>query len=61
MHEAGANGREEGVKMAKEILLHAHTRYGGSYLMPSFGRYELCASVLDVLPRFAPVAAEVEP
>ena len=24
--------------------------------MPSFGRYELCASVLDVLPRFAPVA-----
>jgi homocysteine S-methyltransferase len=60
MHEAGANGREEGVKMAKEILLYAHTRYAGAYLMPSFGRYELCASVLDVLPRFGPVGAETE-
>ncbi len=58
MHEAGANGRQEGVEMAKEILLHAHTRYAGAYLMPSFGRYELCASVLDVLPRFAHVLTE---
>jgi methionine synthase / methylenetetrahydrofolate reductase(NADPH) len=56
MFEAGANGRQAGVEMARELLLHAHTRYGGVYLMPSFGRYELCASVLDVLPRFAPAA-----
>jgi methionine synthase / methylenetetrahydrofolate reductase(NADPH) len=53
MYEAGANGRQAGVEMAQEILKYAHTRYAGVYLMPSFGRYELCASVLDVLPRFA--------
>jgi homocysteine S-methyltransferase len=53
MFEAGPNGRQAGVEMAQELLMHAHTRYAGVYLMPSFGRYELCASVLDVLPRFA--------
>jgi homocysteine S-methyltransferase len=58
MFEAGPNGRQAGLEMAQEILLHAHTRYAGVYLMPSFGRYELCASTLDVLPRFA---AGVEP
>lgn len=53
MFEAGPNGRQAGVQMAQEILQYAHTKYAGVYLMPSFGRYELCASVLDVLPRFA--------
>ncbi len=57
MHEAGPEGRQAGVEMAQGILEYAHTRYAGVYLMPSFGRYELCASVLDVLPRFAPVEA----
>ena len=52
MYEAGPNGRQAGLEMAQEILLHAYTRYAGVYLMPSFGRYELCASVLDVLPGF---------
>jgi methionine synthase / methylenetetrahydrofolate reductase (NADH) len=56
MHEAGPNGRQAGLEMAQEILQYAHTRYAGVYLMPSFGRYEHCASVLDVLPRFAPAA-----
>ncbi|HET6314291.1 MAG TPA: bifunctional homocysteine S-methyltransferase/methylenetetrahydrofolate reductase [Chloroflexia bacterium] len=55
MEEAGANGRQAGVEMAQEILKYAYNRYAGAYLMPSFGRYELCASVLDVLPDFAPV------
>ncbi|HUP27691.1 MAG TPA: bifunctional homocysteine S-methyltransferase/methylenetetrahydrofolate reductase, partial [Chloroflexia bacterium] len=53
MHEAGPNGRQAGLEMAQEILQYAHKRYAGVYLMPSFGRYELCASVLDVLPRFS--------
>jgi homocysteine S-methyltransferase len=53
MFEAGPNGRQAGLEMAQEILVHAHSRYAGVYLMPSFGRYELCASVLDVLPSFA--------
>jgi homocysteine S-methyltransferase len=56
MHDAGAEGRQAGVEMAQEILQYAYSKYAGAYLMPSFGRYELCASVLDVLPRFAPAA-----
>jgi homocysteine S-methyltransferase len=57
MREAGNEGRRAGIEMAQDILQHAHGRYAGVYLMPSFGRYELCASVLDVLPRFAPVSS----
>jgi len=38
--------------MAQEILMYAHDKYAGVYLMPSFGRYEMCASVLDVLAGF---------
>jgi homocysteine S-methyltransferase len=56
MREAGAEGRKAGTEMAQEILQYAHGKYSGVYLMPSFGRYELCAGVLDVLPRFAPAA-----
>lgn len=55
MEEAGPSGRQAGVEMAREILQYAHNKYAGAYLLPSFGRYELCASVLDVLPRFSPV------
>jgi methionine synthase I (cobalamin-dependent)/5,10-methylenetetrahydrofolate reductase len=57
MYEAGPNGRQAGLEMAQEILQYAHTRYAGVYLMPSFGRYEMCASVLDILPRFQGVPA----
>ena len=51
MRLAGANGRQEGVKMAQELLLELQELpyVQGVYLMPSFGRYELACEVLDVL------------
>jgi len=51
MRKAGANGRQEGVKMAQELLLELKElpHVQGVYLMPSFGRYELACQVLDVL------------
>ncbi|MGA7730558.1 MAG: bifunctional homocysteine S-methyltransferase/methylenetetrahydrofolate reductase [Chloroflexia bacterium] len=58
MYEAGPNGRQAGLEMAQEILQYAHSRYAGVYLMPSFGRYEMCASVLDILPRFQTTGVE---
>jgi methionine synthase I (cobalamin-dependent)/5,10-methylenetetrahydrofolate reductase len=58
MYEAGPNGRQAGLEMAQEILQYAHSRYAGVYLMPSFGRYEMCASVLDILPRFQTAGIE---
>lgn len=51
MRLAGAEGRQEGVKMAQELLLELKDlpHVQGVYLMPSFGRYELACQVLDVL------------
>lgn len=51
MRLAGANGRQEGVKMAQELLLHLKglPHVQGVYLMPSFGRYELACQVLEAL------------
>jgi homocysteine S-methyltransferase len=50
MRLAGPHGRAEGVKMAQELLLQAHDLVHGVYIMPSFGRYEVAAEVLEVLP-----------
>ncbi len=50
MRLAGANGRAEGVKMAQELLQELVPQAEGVYLMPSFGRYEVAAEVLDILP-----------
>ncbi len=49
MHDAGASGRAEGVAMAQELLLDLKPVAEGVYLMPSFGRYEVAAEVLEVL------------
>ncbi len=50
MRQAGAHGRAEGVRMAQELLEDLVPHSEGVYLMPSFGRYEVAAEVLDVLP-----------
>ena len=51
MEQAGADGRQEGVRMAQELLIELMEtpRVQGVYLMPSFGRYEVACEVLDVL------------
>jgi homocysteine S-methyltransferase len=49
MRRAGADGRAEGVRMAQELLLQLKPHSQGVYLMPSFGRYEVAAEVLEVI------------
>jgi homocysteine S-methyltransferase len=51
MRRAGKEGRQEGVKMAQELLLDLKglPHVQGVYLMPSFGRYEVACQVLEVL------------
>jgi homocysteine S-methyltransferase len=51
MRQAGADGRREGVKMAQELLAALEEHAQGVYIMPSFGRYEVAAEVLEVLRR----------
>jgi methionine synthase / methylenetetrahydrofolate reductase(NADPH) len=53
MRLAGPDGRREGVKMAQELLLELRPLVQGVYLMPSFGRYEVAAEVLEVVEREA--------
>jgi homocysteine S-methyltransferase len=47
MRRAGAQGRAEGVKMAQELLASLRPYAQGVYIMPSFGRYEVAAEVLQ--------------
>jgi len=47
MHEAGNEGQRVGLELARELLAQCRSRANGVYLMPSFGRYENCLSVLE--------------
>jgi homocysteine S-methyltransferase len=49
MHAAGPGGMREGIRLAQEFVYEAQDRVQGIYLMPSFGRYEQCAEVIDAL------------
>ncbi len=46
MQAAGNAGREEGLRLARELLLALLGRIDGAYFMPSFGRYEVVASLV---------------
>ena len=46
MQAAGNAGREEGLRLARELLFALLDRIDGAYLMPSFGRYEVVATLV---------------
>jgi methionine synthase / methylenetetrahydrofolate reductase (NADH) len=49
MRQAGESALRAGVDMAQRLVSEVRGRYAGAYLMPSFGRFEVVAEVLDVL------------
>jgi methionine synthase / methylenetetrahydrofolate reductase(NADPH) len=49
MRRAGSEGRKEGIRMAQELLTELVPYADGTYLMPSFGRYEVAAEVISIL------------
>jgi homocysteine S-methyltransferase len=49
MREAGERGLRAGVEMAQGLLRQVRQHHAGAYLMPSFGRFEVVAEVLDAL------------
>jgi homocysteine S-methyltransferase len=49
MRQAGESALRAGIEMAQELVNEVRGRYAGAYLMPSFGRFEVVAEVLDVL------------
>lgn len=46
MHAAGDRGAEVGLEMAMDLLAGAESEVTGTYIMPSFGRYELAAELV---------------
>jgi homocysteine S-methyltransferase len=46
MHAAGDRGGEVGLEMAMNLLAEAESHVSGTYIMPSFGRYELAAELV---------------
>lgn len=49
MRDAGADGIAMGIRLAQEFVHEVQDRVQGMYLMPSFGRYEVCAEIIDAL------------
>jgi methionine synthase / methylenetetrahydrofolate reductase(NADPH) len=46
MHAAGERGAEVGLEMAMNLLAGSDGQVTGTYIMPSFGRYELAAELV---------------
>ena len=46
LHEAGEQGAEVGLQMALDLLAAVDDRVAGTYVMPSFGRYEQAAELV---------------
>ncbi len=49
LRASGEGALRVGVEMAQELTQAIRRRYAGVYLMPSFGRFEVVAEVLDAL------------
>ncbi len=49
MQAAGDRAFRVGIEMAQELLREIRLRYAGVYLIPSFGRFEVVAEVLEAL------------
>ena len=50
MKQAGKEGGEMGITLAQELLKGVRSSIAGVYFVPSFGRYEVAAQVLNGLP-----------
>jgi methionine synthase I (cobalamin-dependent)/5,10-methylenetetrahydrofolate reductase len=46
MRDAGERGSEVGIEMADRLLVATEGEVAGTYIMPSFGRYEQCAELV---------------
>ena len=60
MHAAGERGAEVGLEMALALLEEMRDRVQGTYIMPSFGKYELAAELVRRIRAAEPVAVGAE-
>jgi len=57
MGAAGERGSEVGIEMADRLLAEMEGEVAGTYIMPSFGRYEQCAELVRRIRARHPAAA----
>jgi methionine synthase I (cobalamin-dependent)/5,10-methylenetetrahydrofolate reductase len=55
MHEAGEQGAEVGLEIARAFLFEVITEVQGTFVMPSFGRYEMAAELVRRIRAAQPV------
>jgi len=61
MQAAGAGGTEAGIEMADALLAAVEAEVAGTYLMPSFGRYEQAAELVRRIRDRHPAVARGSP
>ncbi|MEP7158567.1 MAG: bifunctional homocysteine S-methyltransferase/methylenetetrahydrofolate reductase, partial [Chloroflexota bacterium] len=61
MHAAGERGAEVGMEMAHRLLSDLAPLVQGTYIMPSFGRYELAAELARRVRADERIATSVRP
>ena len=61
MAEAGAAGTEAGIEMADALLAAVEHEVAGTYLMPSFGRYEQAAELVRRIRARHPATTDAAP
>lgn len=49
MEQAGDQGQEEGLRIAREFLKEAKGMVDGVYIMPPFGKFDMAFDLLDIL------------
>ena len=57
MRAAGERGSEVGIEMADQLLAAMEGEVAGTYVMPSFGRYEQCAELVRRIRARHPIVA----
>ena len=60
MRTAGAGGTEAGIEMADALLAAVDDGVAGTYLMPSFGRYEQAAELVRRIRGRHPATPSIE-
>jgi homocysteine S-methyltransferase len=58
LHDAGEHGAEVGLRITEELLAAVGDRVAGTYVMPSFGRYEQAAELVRRLRAARPVRVD---
>jgi homocysteine S-methyltransferase len=58
LHEAGDRGAEVGLRITEELLGEVGGRVAGTYIMPSFGRYEQAAELVRRLRAATPARVD---